>query len=320
MRADFWNIVSEQEFEREALELFRFQAEHCAPFREYLGLVGCDVEAVQSLSEVRYMPIELFKSRDVYCATTPPAKIFTSSATTGSIPSRHMMSDLGIYEAAFTAGFEHFYGAVEQWGIYGLLPSYLEREGSSLIYMVDKLIEKAGSGGFYLHNHDQLLEDMAADPKPKILLGVSYALLDLVESHSPKLERTVVMETGGMKGRREELLKERLHELLSHGFGVDKIHSEYGMAELTSQAYSRGGNSFMAPPWMRVSLREVNDPFSFSTAAGSRGAINIIDLASRYSCAFIETQDMGQLLPGGEFTLEGRVESSEVRGCNLLVD
>ncbi len=319
MRADFWNITSEEEFEQEALELFRFQAERCAPFGEYLSLIGCDPQAVGSLEDLRYMPIEFFKSRDLYCADTPPAKIFTSSATTGSIPSRHLMADLELYEAAFVKGFEAFYGDLGQWSIYGLLPSYLEREGSSLIYMVDKMIQRGAGGGFYLHDHKQLLEDMAADPHPKLLLGVSYALLDLIEGHAPKLKDCVIMETGGMKGRREELSKEQLHAHLCQGFGVDKIHSEYGMAELTSQAYSCGGNSFRAPSWMRVSLREVADPFAW-VEVGSRGAINIIDLASRYSCAFIETQDMGCLLCDGSFTLEGRVERSEIRGCNLLVD
>ncbi len=318
MRSDFWKIDSEQEFEREALELFRFQATECEPFARYLSLIECDPLSVSSLSDIRYMPIELFKSCDVYCAPTPAAKIFTSSSTTGSTPSRHLMADLAIYEAAFTEGFKAFYGDPKGWSIYGLLPSYLEREGSSLIYMVDRLIQGAAGGGFYLHNHEQLLSDMAADPHPKILLGVSYALWDLVEAHAPKLKNTIVMETGGMKGHREELPKEQFHKILCEGFGVEKIASEYGMAELTSQAYSQGGNRFVAPKWMRVSLREINDPFSFITTQG-RGAINIIDLASRYSCAFIETEDMGELFADGSFTIDGRVEQSEIRGCNLLV-
>ncbi len=318
MKQEFWKIGSQEEFEREALELFRFQAAYCAPYARYLSLLGCDASAVRSVSEIRYLPIELFKSSDVYCASTPPEKIFTSSATTGSVPSRHLMADLSTYEAAFTAAFETFYGEVSQWSIYGLLPSYLEREGSSLIYMVDKLIERGAGGGFYLRNHDELLADMAADPYPKILLGVSYALWDLAESHAPRLRDTIVMETGGMKGEREELSKERLHQILCEGFGVDKIHSEYGMAELTSQAYSSGDNIFRTPPWMRVVLRELNDPFSYVAPEG-RGAINIIDLASRSSCAFIETQDVGRLFADGSFSIEGRVESSEIRGCNLLI-
>ncbi|MFI3323507.1 MAG: acyltransferase [Rikenellaceae bacterium] len=319
MRPDFWNINSAEEFEHEALELFRFQAERCAPFGEYLSLIGCNPHSVLSLSDLRYMPIEFFKSCDLYCAQSEPQKIFTSSATTGSIPSRHLMADLGLYEAAFVHGFERFYGSLEGLSIYGLLPSYLEREGSSLIYMVDKMIELSAGGGFYLHDHERLLQNMAADPHPKLLLGVSYALLDLVETYAPKLKNTVVMETGGMKGRREELSKEELHKRLCEGFGVDKIHSEYGMAELTSQAYSCGGNSFRTPKWMGITLRELSDPFAWVEGSG-RGGINIIDLASRYSCAFIETQDVGRLLPDGSFSLEGRVERSEIRGCNLLID
>ncbi|MFR9513078.1 MAG: acyltransferase [Rikenellaceae bacterium] len=318
MTSDFWRVNSAEEFEREALELFRFQAKECEPFARYLSLIGCDVDGVQSLNQIRYMPIELFKSCDVYCAKSAVEKVFTSSSTTGSIPSRHLMADLSIYEAAFTKGFEAFYGDVSKWSIYGLLPSYLERDGSSLIYMVDKLVAMAAGGGFYLHDHQKLLADMAADPNPKILLGVSYALWDLVEAHAPKLHNTTVMETGGMKGHRKELPKDQFHKILCDGFGVEQIHSEYGMAELTSQAYSSGGNRFHCPTWMRVILREVNDPFSY-LPAGSRGAINIIDLASRYSCAFIETQDMGRLFDDGSFTVDGRVAQSEIRGCNLLI-
>ncbi len=318
MRSDFWNISSAEEFEREAIELFKFQAKECEPFGRYLSLIGCDATKVTSLDELRYMPIEFFKSCDVYCAETPAVKVFTSSATTGSIPSRHLMADLGLYEAAFTEGFKKFYGSAEGWSIYGLLPSYLEREGSSLIYMVDKLVALAAGGGFYLHNHEQLLADMAADPNPKILLGVSYALWDLVESHAPKLSNTIIMETGGMKGHRKEIGKAEFHKILCEGFGVEQIHSEYGMAELTSQAYSRGENRFYCPSWMKVLTREVNDPFNIS-AAESRGALNIIDLASRYSCGFIETQDIGTLFTDGSFTVDGRVEQSEIRGCNLLI-
>ncbi len=318
MREDFWHIATPEEFEREALELFQFQAKECAPFARYLSLIGCDAASVDSLSALRYMPIELFKSNDVYCADHPAEKIFTSSSTTGSTPSRHSMADLSLYEAAFTHAFELFYGSVTRWSIYGLLPSYLERDGSSLIYMVDKLIEGAASGGFYLHDHERLLADMASDPNPKILLGVSYALWDLVEKYAPKLHNTVVMETGGMKGHREELPKAEFHKILCEGFGVEKIHSEYGMAELTSQAYSKGDNCFFTPSWMRVVLREINDPFCYLEGQG-RGAINIIDLASRYSCAFIETQDLGQIFADGSFSVDGRVAHSEIRGCNLLI-
>ncbi len=316
MRSDFWNITSD-EFESEALALFAFQAERCEPYRRYLELMEIEPQSITRIEDIPYMPIELFKECDVYCGENPAQMVFTSSSTSGGDCSRHMMADLAIYEAAFIEGFKRFYGDVEKWSIYALLPSYLEREGSSLIYMVDKLIAMAGSGGFYLYDHKSLLEDIAADPKPKILLGVSYALWDLVEAHPTALQNTIVMETGGMKGHRREMPKDEFHAMLCRGFGVDKIHSEYGMAELTSQAYSKGDNIFRCPTWMRVSLRDINDPLS--AHAPQRGGINIIDLASRYSCAFIQTQDIGLLFADGSFTVEGRIDHSQIRGCNLLI-
>ncbi len=209
-------------------------------------------------------------------------------------------------------------GNPARWSLYGLLPNYLQREGSSLVYMVDRLIGRCGSGGFYLDDYERLLADMAADPKPKILLGVSYALWDLAERYAPKLRDTIVMETGGMKGRREELPKEEFHRILCEAFGVESIHSEYGMAELTSQAYSDGGGRFRTPGWMRVAVRDVNDPFC-RLLPDQRGGIDIIDLANRYSCAFIQTQDVGRVSADGSFRIEGRIDRSDIRGCNLLV-
>ena len=229
-----------------------------------------------------------------------------------------MMASTALYEAAFTAAFERFYGNPARWSLYGLLPNYLQREGSSLVYMVDRLIGRCGSGGFYLDDYERLLADMAADPKPKILLGVSYALWDLAERYAPKLRDTIVMETGGMKGRREELPKEEFHRILCEAFGVDRIHSEYGMAELTSQAYSDGGGRFRTPGWMRVAVRDVNDPFC-RLLPDQRGGVDIIDLANRFSCAFIQTQDVGRVSADGSFRIEGRIDHSDIRGCNLLV-
>ncbi len=313
-----WAINSAEEFEREALELFRFQAHKCAPYGEYLRLIECEVEAVDTLSKIPFLPIELFKECDIYCGESSPEVVFTSSNTGGTVASRHPMADLSIYESAFLKGFELFYGDIRKWSIYGLLPSYLEREGSSLIYMVDYLIRHAGGGGFYLRDHEKLVQDISTDPNPKILLGVSYALWDLAEGLAPKLDNTIVMETGGMKGHREELPKDEFHHILCKAFGVDRIHSEYGMAELTSQAYSRGDNRFFTPPWMRVIGRDINDPFA-TVADGQRGGVNIIDLASRYSCGFIQTQDVGICFNDGSFTIEGRIERSDIRGCNLLV-
>ncbi len=300
------------------MDIFRFQAESCPPYREYLRLIGADVDSIRSIEQIPMLPIELFKSHNVYSAQSEPQIVFTSSATTGMVPSRHPVADLSIYERDFVESFRLFYGQVEQWSIYGLLPSYLQRSGSSLIYMVDHLIKLSGRGGFYLDNYQQLLDNMAADNRPKILIGVTYALLDLAEQYAPKLENTIVMETGGMKGHRAEMSKTELHSVLCNAFGVDKIHSEYGMAELMTQGYSVGEDIFAAPPWMRVMVRDVNNPFKVLDR-GRRGAINIIDLANLYSCSFIATQDMGIAYDNDTFRIEGRVTDADIRGCNLLV-
>lgn len=318
---DILNIGDDAAFERMALQLFRFQAEHCKPYAEYLRLAGFsanDIQRINKLQKVPFLPIGVFKWRTVYCGDAEPETVFTSSATTGMTPSRHPMARLDDYEKTFTAAFRAFYGDPAQYGIFALLPSYLERQGSSLVYMADRLIARSGAGGFYLDDYGKLIADMERCPKPKILLGVTYALLDLAERHAPQLRDTIVMETGGMKGRREEISKGELHRLLCNAFGVSEIHSEYGMAELTSQAYSAGGGVFRSPAWMRVFTRDINDPFDL-LPAGSRGGINIIDLANISSCAFIETQDAGRTLPDGSFTVEGRIDRSEIRGCNLLV-
>lgn len=313
-----FSISSDAEFEAAALELFRRQAEQCPPYSEYISLLGVNPAEVNRVEDIPFMPIEFFKWRDVYCGEGEPEKVFTSSNTGGTVASRHMMQSLALYEQAFTRAFEQFYGAAEGWSIYGLLPNYLQRDGSSLVYMVDRLIARCGSGGFYLDEYEKLIADMAADAKPKILLGVSYALWDLAEQYAPKLENTIVMETGGMKGQREELPKSEFHKILTEAFGVEKIHSEYGMAELTSQAYSSGDGVFRAPAWMRVVARDVNNPLKM-LPAGSRGAVSIIDLANISSCAFIATQDVGRTFTDGSFMIEGRLSGADIRGCNLLV-
>lgn len=311
-------ISSREEFERCALELFRFQAEHTAPYRRYVELLGVELAHVERLEDIPFLPIELFKTTDVYCGSEPAEMIFTSSNTGSTVASRHLVASLDAYRKTFIEAFRRFYGEPQKWSIYGLLPSYLEREGSSLVYMVDTLIKECGSGGFYLYDYERLIADMEADPKPKILLGVSYALWDLAEQYAPKLRDTIVMETGGMKGRRQELTKSELHAILCRGFGIEHIDSEYGMAELMSQAYSSGNGIFRTPEWMRVMVRDINDPFDHSPA-GSRGGIDIIDLANISSCAFIQTQDMGRLYEDGSFQIEGRIAGSDIRGCNLLV-
>ena len=241
---DIFGITDDAAFEAAALEVFRRQAAECPPYREYLALAGVRPEEVRAAREIPFLPIEIFKTHDVYCGGTEPEAVFTSSATTGMTPSRHPMRSLALYERTFRAAFRTFYGEPGQWSLYALLPNYLRRKGSSLVYMADRLIADCGSGGFYLDDYDALLTAMQADPKPKILLGVSYALWDLAERYAPKLENTVIMETGGMKGYREEIPKEEFHKILCGAFGVGAIHSEYGMAELTSQAYSQGGNLF----------------------------------------------------------------------------
>lgn len=326
-------ISSDAGFEKTALELFAFQAVECPPYREYLNLIGVDPREVDSADKIPFLPIEFFKSHDVYCGGGDPEVVFTSSTTGGTVPSRHMMALVSDYEATFRRAFEIFYGQPEDISIYALLPGYLERKGSSLIHMADNLIRSSsGGGGFYLNDYRRLIDDMASDPRPKILLGVSYALWDLAEQYAPKLTDTIVMETGGMKGRREEMPKEEFHKLLCEAFGVDRIHSEYGMAELASQAYSYGGGVFRTPPWMRVSIRDLNDPFEL-LPAGRSGGVNIADLANISSCAFIQTRDVGIIspsdglsgtdwnttLPGTFFSILGRVDRSEIRGCNLLI-
>lgn len=316
--SDIFAISTPEQFTRVALEIFRFQAENCPPYAEYLRLIGADIETVKSIEQIPMLPIELFKSHTVYSAKTEPQIVFTSSATTGMIPSRHAVADVSIYEQDFVESFRLFYGDVEQWSIYGLLPNYLQRSGSSLVYMVDRLIRRSGSGGFYLDNYQQLLDDMAADKRKKILIGVTYALLDLAEQYAPKLGDTIVMETGGMKGHRAEMSKTELHKVLCSAFGVERIHSEYGMAELMTQGYSTGEGLFASPPWMKVLTRDVNDPFK-TLKNGRRGAINIIDLANIYSCSFIATQDMGIAYSDNTFRIEGRVTDADIRGCNLLV-
>lgn len=312
-----FSIATQTDFDRMTLEVFRFQAEACAPYREYLELLGVDPAAVECPEQIPFLPIELFKSHRVYCGSNPPQQIFTSSSTTGQTPSRHYVADLRIYEEAFTRSFELFYGPAEQTAIFALLPNYLEREGSSLIYMVEGLIRRGG-GGFYLYDHDALLRDMEAHQGKKILLGVSYALWDLAEEQCGALHDVIVMETGGMKGRREELPREEFHRLLCDAFGVQSIHSEYGMAELMSQAYSDGNGIFRTPPWMRICVRDLNDPFRL-LPNGATGGVNLIDLANLYSCSFLQIQDLGKVYEDGSFRILGRISGSEIRGCNLLV-
>lgn len=315
--SDILNICNAARFDDAALRIFRMQAQRCEPYRRYLELTGIRPSDIASASQIPFLPIELFKTHRVYCGEREPEALFTSSSTGGTGESKHYVASLEAYDEVYTRGFEKFYGPAADWSIYALLPSYLEREGSSLVRMADGLIRRGRGGGFYLYDHDRLMDDMRADNGPKILLGVTYALLDLAERGEKLPDGTVVMETGGMKGRREEMPKEEMHRLLAAAFGVERIHSEYGMAELMSQAYSDGRGIFRTPPWMRITLRDLNDPFR--TFDEGRGGICITDLANISSCAFIQTQDIGTVLPDGCFTVDGRAERSDIRGCNLLV-
>ncbi len=319
--------------ERLALEVFRYQAEHCEPYGRYIDLLGIDPSAVTGLREIPYLPVEFFKTHRIYSAFSPeheePEVVFTSSGTTGSETSRHYVASTALYEASFLRGFEHFYGAAAEWSIFALLPSYMERTGSSLVYMAERLqAQNKGCGGFYLYDHDKLTADLlsAAERGEKILLiGVAFALLDYAEYLSSNgialnlPEGAVVMETGGMKGRRREVSRETMHETLCRAFGVGAIHSEYGMTELLSQAYSAGEGLFHCPPWMRVSIRDLQSPLQ-PLPAGRIGGIDVIDLANLWSCSFLAIQDRGIVYPDGSFRVLGRIEGAQLRGCNMLIE
>ncbi len=317
-----FTISDEATFEKEAMALFLHQYNTVEPFRTYCDLLHKQPDRVKKLTDIPFLPIQFFKNKEIIEAGSAPEIVFTSSGTTGTTASKHFVASKYLYEESFTKGFERFYGNIQDWVILALLPSYLERGGSSLVYMFDHLIQKShhAESGFYLNDYNGLIEKLHYLERlgqKTLLLGVSYALLDLIEMQSFSLNHTVVMETGGMKGRRKELVKEALHDLLKKGFGVPQIHSEYGMTELLSQAYSKGDGIYQCPPWMKILTRDTEDPFVY--VDGKTGGINIIDLANRHSCAFIETQDLGKRLPDGSFEILGRFDSSDIRGCNLMV-
>ena len=317
-----FNIKNEKEFDGLALELFLHQYNHCQPYREYVDMAGISPDKISSWKEIPCLPIETFKHRDVYCGEKEAQTTFTSSCTSGMTPSRHLVGDLALYEESFSRGFEQFYGDITESALFALLPKYLEREGSSLVYMADNLIGKAADGGFFLNDYPTLIErlnESLAKNRRTILLGVSFALLDLVERYSLSMPELIVMETGGMKGTRQEITREELHKKLCAGFGIDRVHSEYGMCEMMSQGYSMGDNKFRLPQWARVSVRKLDNPDRMEQN-GKLGGINIIDLANRDSCSFIETQDMGRLFDDGRFTVEGRIKGSMLRGCNMLIE
>lgn len=314
--------ISDSEFEKYALQIFEKQYNENVVYQEFCNFFKKNPKNVVSISQIPFLPIEFFKTHSVVCGNDLPKKYFTSSGTTSMNVSKHFVKDLLVYEKSYRKGFEYFYGNPEQYTILALLPSYLERDGSSLIYMINDLIAKTQNtdSGFYLHNVDELSEKITkleSNGRKILLIGVSYALLNLVEHKKFQLRNTIVMETGGMKGQRKEIIRQELHSILKEGLGVAQIHSEYGMTELLSQAYSLGEGKFQCVPWMKILIRDPEDPFSY-LPNGKTGGINVIDLANIHSCSFIATQDLGKCHPDGTFEVLGRFDSSDIRGCNLL--
>lgn len=359
-----FKIKSQEEFNRLCMEVFHYQAENCPVYKQYLSLIEKHPANITAPEQIPALPIRFFKTKQIITLpigsnenstlkqindsphpqtqipsaelakgqglSTQQQIIFTSSATTGMTPSKHYVLDTNLYETSFTKGFRLFYGNPEEYTILALLPSYLERKGSSLVYMAEHLIKQSKDpvSGFYLYNYEDLYKILVQlkkkinrpEEKKAILLGVSFALLDFVKEYKIDFPQLTIIETGGMKGRGKELGREELHRILSAGFGVKEIHSEYGMAELLSQAYSTGDGIFRTPPWMRIYIRDPYNPFTSPATPGVRGGINIIDLANINSCSFIETEDMGRVFEDGSFAVDGRIKDSELRGCNLLLE
>lgn len=318
-----FSITNRRQFEEAALQVFRFQAQYCEVYRQFIDSLGIDPETVADTGQVPFLPVEFFKSHHIVSNTAPAEVTFTSSGTTGMVTSRHAVTDVSWYRESFRRGFQYFYGDIQNYCVLALLPSYLEREGSSLIYMAEDFIRQSNNpdSGFYLYNHDDLYRQLQQQKElhhPTLLLGVTFALLDFAEQHPINFPELIVMETGGMKGRRKEMIREELHQILTKGFGVETIHSEYGMTELLSQAYSKGNGIFNCPLWMKIIIRDTNDPFTL-LPPGKTGGINIIDLANVNSCSFIATQDLGKLYPDGSFEVSGRFDNADIRGCNLLI-
>ncbi len=311
-------------FEEKALALFQFQASHNLVYKKYIQQLGRTPAQITKIEDIPFLPIEFFKNHLITSTTQPVQAVFESSGTTGQIRSRHYVYDTAFYQNVASAIFEHHYGPLTNYHILALLPSYVERTGSSLVYMVEDFIRKSGSAqaGFFLHNHAQLLsmvEQLQGGKRKILLIGVTFALLDLAEQHGNRdWSEVIVMETGGMKGRRQELLREEVHEQLQTAFHLPAVHSEYGMTELLSQAYSTGNGLFQPSPTLRVYTRDPYDPFCINNTLRS-GGLNVIDLANVDSCAFIETKDIGSVYADGTFQVLGRFDNSDIRGCNLLV-
>ena len=320
---DIFSINSQKEFEKITLKVFRYQYDNNQVYQDFCSLLKKDKSNVKSIEEIPFLPIQFFKSHEIVSSSNPIREIFTSSGTTGTLTSKHLVTDVTLYEQSFRKAFSQFYGNIEDYVVLALLPSYLERDGSSLIYMVNDLIEGSNhpESGFYLNNYDELIHtliELDSSGQNVLLIGVTYALLDLVEKQNFQLKNTIVRETGGMKGKRKEIIREELHTILCNGFGVPTIHSEYGMTELLSQAYSLGNGIFECPPWMSILIRDTEDALTY-VDYGKTGGINVIDLANINSCSFIATQDLGKKYPNHSFEVLGRFDASDIRGCNLMV-
>lgn len=315
-----FSIKSESDFNSAALAVFRHQYGYNRTYREFLNHLQVPIESVEHFTQIPFLPIQFFKTHRILSENLKPQTTFYSSGTTQSQLSQHHVADLALYDQSLVHGFELAFGPLSDYSIFALLPNYHANRNASLLYMVDKLITQSGNqGGFYLDNQADLLRDLKAAQAHKkvMLIGVSYALLDLADQYQPDLRQVIVIETGGMKGRRKEMLKQALHTYLKEKFNVAAIGSEYGMTELLSQAWSRGNGVFHCPPWMKILTREYNDPRTLITQ--KTGGINVIDLANIHSCAFIATQDLG-IVNGNEFEIAGRFDNADLRGCNLLVD
>lgn len=311
------------EFEDSAICVFRFQYSSNLVYRQYVDLLGIKPDEIHSIRQIPFMPVEFFKEKIILSGNRTYETVFYSSGTSGLVSGKHYVADIELYKKSFKSSFLHFYGQPSDYSILALLPGYLEREGSSLVFMVNELMKLSGHpyNGFFLRDFEQLakrIESLNNQEQKFILIGVTYGLLDFAHEFPIDGGKGIIMETGGMKGTRKELVKEEIHHILKKSFGVDTIHSEYGMTELLSQAYSKGKGIFTPPPWMKILIRDVHDPFQF-LPDGVSGGINIIDLANIYSCAFIETQDLGKTYPNGQFEILGRFDNSDIRGCNLMV-
>lgn len=323
LKNQIFNIKTSQEFNELSLKIFNYQFKNNLVYQQFCKLLKIIPSQIVSINQIPFLPIEFFKTHNIKSGQFEEEIVFLSTGTTGKNQSRHFVKDLSLYEESYKNAFNQFYGKIEDYRVLGLLPSYLEREGSSLIYMIDDLIKKSNhpQSGFFLQNWSEMIEilqKMSKNGQKTLLIGVSFALLDLAEKHQIDMSNIIIMETGGMKGRREELTRNELHQILCKSFNAKNIHSEYGMTELLSQAYSKGNGIFKTPNWMKILIRDINDPFNM-VENNKTGGINIIDLANIDSCSFIATQDLGKKKNDEEFEVLGRFDNSDLRGCNMLI-